>query len=458
MIQKITRTVIGLTCGALLTLTGCSDHSHDMPETGAGCISIGLNTDSVTDIPLNNAHLYFFDADGKCIQHKYYADMKELASDRLQIKLGQHTIFAVLNTAPEAVPWEEIAPSTKTSDAGNFYIEEFTKWMVELEKSDLYPDMLSGTLQYEIKDGLALIMIDLKPGTGDTEDTDKKEVTLSLTYPSPLLPDYIPARSGETVRLRAVIEAYRRGTDERVMRKATFVEKINEEGLHTAVVILPQGEYDLRIWGDYVAEADKDYHYNTTDTKKVEILPIESYEANTDTRDCFAQTDTVTVGGSALTKTLTLNRPLAKYRLVADDIARYRKLMTTNDYPPLEELTITVQYEGFLPCSFDATTGKPSDAKGGYSYNATLPEITPSMTEVEISNDYVFVNGDESAVTVTVLVKDKTGKTISRVQGVEVKYKRGMLTTITGEFLTAGVVNPGINIDTDWEDEYNVTF
>ncbi|MDD2953680.1 MAG: hypothetical protein PHC95_11030, partial [Parabacteroides sp.] len=184
-----------------------------------------------------------------------------------------------------------------------------------------------------------------------------------------------------------------------------------------------------------------------------------AYTAGIEAREVFYKATTVdVVAGSATTQSLALERPMAKYRLVANDIARYRSLMSTNDYPPLEELSITIQYEGFLPCGFDVATGKPNDSQTGYSYDATLPAITPEMTEVEVANDYVFVNGTESAVTVTVLVKDKTGKVISRVQGVEVKYKRGMLTTVEGDFLTAGVVNPGINIDTNWDGEYEVIF
>ena len=47
---------------------------------------------------------------------------------------------------------------------------------------------------------------------------------------------------------------------------------------------------------------------------------------------------------------------------------------------------------------------------------------------------------------------------MSRVPGVEVAYKRNMLTTVRGDFLTAGVVTPGININTDWEGVHNVEF
>lgn len=462
MIHKQIQIIVALLCAMLLTIFGCSDQTHDFPEdvppTGVGSLSIGFHTHSVSNLPLENVHIYFFDSNGKIAHHKYYGSMNELASDRLLIKSGHYTIYAQLNTTPQTTPWEKISPSVGVHAADNLSLKDFSDWLSEIDKAHLYPNILSGILQQEVKDGFKLLMLELKSGTGVPPVPEATELTLELTYPSPLLPDFIQVRSGENLRLRAIVEVYKRGTSERVLRQEAFVKKMNDQGLHTTTVLLPEGEYDLRIWGDYAIESNKDYHYNTQDTRNIQILPKENYQANTDSRDCFLQADGVTVSGKSQTKALTLTRPVAKYRLVADDITRYRTLMSTNNYPPLEELTITVQYEGFLPSSFDASTSKPNDAQGGYSYQTTLPSITSAMTEVELGNDYVFVNGSASSVTLTVLVKDKTGKTISRVQGVAVKYKRGLLTTVRGDFLTAGVVNPGINIDTNWDGEYDVTF
>lgn len=160
------------------------------------------------------------------------------------------------------------------------------------------------------------------------------------------------------------------------------------------------------------------------------------------------------------TVSLTTERPQAKYLLVADDLVRYRELMVANPekYVPLNQLSITVQYEGYLPDGFNALTGKPNHSELGYTYQCELPTIAADDTEVRVAEDYVFVNGTESSVVVTVVVTDKQGNTISRVKGITVKYKRNLVTKLRGNFLTAGVVNPGINIDTDWDGVYDVEF
>ena len=116
-------------------------------------------------------------------------------------------------------------------------------------------------------------------------------------------------------------------------------------------------------------------------------------------------------------------------------------------YVPLDELSTQIIYEGYLPDGFNAVTGKPNSSAEGYRCTpAALPAVGEADTEVGIGSDYVFVNGSESAVTV------------SRVPGVMVQYKRNMLTTVRGDFLTAGVVTPGININTDWEGIHEVEF
>ena len=56
-----------------------------------------------------------------------------------------------------------------------------------------------------------------------------------------------------------------------------------------------------------------------------------------------------------------------------------------------------------------------------------------------------------------IIFKDAQGNTVSGVNGVKINYKAGYLTTISGDFLTAG--KGGVDIDTSWEDnEFNIEF
>lgn len=58
---------------------------------------------------------------------------------------------------------------------------------------------------------------------------------------------------------------------------------------------------------------------------------------------------------------------------------------------------------------------------------------------VQVGEDFVLTNGEESFVTATIRITDRTtGKAVSAVQNVKIPYRRGHLTTVKGCFLTAG--------------------
>ena len=217
---------------------------------------------------------------------------------------------------------------------------------------------------------------------------------------------------------------------------------------------LTPGDYDVRLWADYTTDAMTDNHYITTDTKSIKILGKDQYRANTDARDAFTKALTLTVGNQDKNEDITMHRPLAKYRLVATDVAKYNQLRAERNYPALEDLKISIVYEQFLPCAYNVSTQKPSDSVGGYGYASALSE--PTDDAVTVGKDFVLVNGEQSFVTVTILFKDANGKTISGINGVRIDYRAGQLTTVSGNFLTAGV--GGVQIDTNWSGDYEVNF
>ena len=70
----------------------------------------------------------------------------------------------------------------------------------------------------------------------------------------------------------------------------------------------------------------------------------------------------------------------------------------------------------------------------------------------------IVVNGTSSFVNATVKITDSKGKKVCSTPGVQIDYRRNQLTTIKGKFLTSGVNNGGIRIDTEWDGEYEVWF
>lgn len=71
----------------------------------------------------------------------------------------------------------------------------------------------------------------------------------------------------------------------------------------------------------------------------------------------------------------------------------------------------------------------------------------------------MLTNGEESFVTVTIqMIDPRTGEAISTVSGIQIPYRRGHLTTVTGRFLTAGKTTGGVEVDDDWENDITIDF
>lgn len=424
-------------------------------QTQGGAV-VGFNTDGVTNPKFGDTHLYGFDAAQKMIVHKYYPTQKELSADMFTLDAGAYTFVAVLNVG------QAFNPVTRAdAPLSDITLSQLLNYVKQSESE--YPDMLTGMIARTITGNeVVRIEIPLADKAGGFMTT---LVTVNVTLPDAKFTEYQVnrVRATQPYNLRGVAEFCRKGETEPVSRIAAVLTSTATEGNYTLTAELPQDEYDVTLWVDYTeSDSDDDLWYDTDNLQAVTIIaPDQTYAAGSDTREVFYGTTTVAAAGTSASVTVATERPQAKYTLIADDVERYRQLMAANPekYVPLDELSTQIIYEGYLPDGFNAVTGKPNSSAEGYRCTpAALPDVGEADTEVGIGSDYVFVNGSESAVTVTVLVTDKAGRTVSRVPGVMVQYKRNMLTTVRGDFLTAGVVTPGININTDWEGVHEVEF
>lgn len=424
-------------------------------QTQGGAV-VGFNTDGVTNPKFGDTHLYGFDAAQKMIVHKYYPTQKELSADMFTLDAGAYTFVAVLNVG------QAFNPVTRAdAPLSDITLSQLLNYVKQSESE--YPDMLTGMIARTITGNeVVRIEIPLADKAGGFMTT---LVTVNVTLPDAKFTEYQVnrVRATQPYNLRGVAEFCRKGETEPVSRIAAVLTSTATEGNYTLTAELPQDEYDVTLWVDYTkSDSDDDLWYDTDNLQAVKLIaPDQTYAAGSDTREVFYGTGTVAAAGTSASVTVATERPQAKYTLIADDVERYRQLMAANPekYVPLDELSTQIIYEGYLPDGFNAVTGKPNSSAEGYRCTpAALPDVGEADTEVGIGSDYVFVNGSESAVTVTVLVTDKAGRTVSRVPGVMVQYKRNMLTTVRGDFLTAGVVTPGININTDWEGVHEVEF
>lgn len=271
-------------------------------------------------------------------------------------------------------------------------------------------------------------------------------------------------RSTNSYTRRFIVEVWREG--QIVQRHEVVPEDFAEgqtEFLLPETLTLHAQEYSIAVWSDYVeAGSGTDLYYNTNDLRGITIQ--EPYIGNTGYRDCHYATAPLDLRpyrnqwNARIQQGVDMVRPLAKYRIVATDVETYHELQAAGDYPPVEELTATVLYEGFLPSSFNVAAGSPNDATTGISYAGSLPALPDDTGHVQLADDLIWVNGGDTFVTVTVLITDSQGNVVSRVPGVRIDYRRGCLTTVSGRFLTAGITSGSIHIDTDWTDDIIIEF
>ena len=287
---------------------------------------------------------------------------------------------------------------------------------------------------------------------------------LPATPPDSLTLYFFSADGGKP--LRCVVEVDKAGGGGLALRRELSCLQ-QADGTYLAELSLMPGDYDLRLWADW----DGGY-YNADDLGKVLVL-TDNYVANgeTDKKDAYYATSSLSIPsspsgelrGAGADVALTLERPFAKYRLIATDVEAYYNLIEKGEaLPPIEDLQVRVTYEGFFPTGFSVATGKPNDALNtGIHYTSvpTVAEGYDAKVNRQVGADFVLTNGEESFVNVTIqMVDTNTGDIIATVQHVKIPYKRGHLTTVTGHFLTAGKTPGGVQIDTEWGEDIVIEF
>ena len=319
----------------------------------------------------------------------------------------------------------------------------------------------------------------------------------------------------EDFNIRYQIRAYRalkNGSYDVVPQaEYVFVKSDVSSPDHKVVLAIPEGNYMLRVWADYVdAGKVEDKYYLTDDFRS--IMVAEPYEGDTDFRDAFegsSEVSVVRVGSMAekVHVTVDMQRPLAKFQFVANDFydlvtkamekylnsneyAAFLKTrhssqstpsttdadchfdVSTTDYLPdddtkapwdptkapgfnPEDYKIVFYYNSYLPTEYNLLTGKPTDAKMGMQFSSSLLPLNED--ESLIGFDYVIVNGVESSVTLQVALYAPDGEMMSLSNPVVVPVVRGKVTTVRGKFLTLAT-GGGIGIDPGFDGEFNLVF
>ena len=267
---------------------------------------------------------------------------------------------------------------------------------------------------------------------------------------------------------------------------------------------IDEGSYRFYVWTDFVlAGTRSDYFYNTTSFRRISLQG--THEGNNDFRDAFSGSADLKVirrGSKETPSTVTvqMRRPLAKFEFITTDLQEFitktieamiRKeeaeaaakagetkseggdnpeditptesdtktdgdTKTGDTKTPvvdLEKYTVVFFYSGYMPNAYNMMEGKPCDSATGVKFSSAISTI--DNHDARLGFDYVFVNGEESSVIVTVALYDEEGTQLSISRQIEVPIKRSMLTTVRGSFLMQNT-GGGVAIDPGFEDEFNI--
>lgn len=325
---------------------------------------------------------------------------------------------------------------------------------------------------------------------------------LDFSTEMPLYKEILYTRGGEAKEvtdphdIRYIINAYRidnKRSNNRVADTTFVFSKSDISDLnYTAYLQLPEGTYDFKVWADYVdAGSTDDKYYDTRDFAEIILADKGNHSGSNDYRDAFRGYASATVTnpdyytGSIVDSinnqaTVEMQRPMGKFKFVSTDVelflirvaqrlsekgvnimpigdnnhisqAMYEQLLQRID---LEGFKIIFRYNLFMPCSFNMFTDRPADSWTGVSFSS--PMRLEREKEMLLGYDYIFVNGSETTLSISLEVYADDGELLSSTNPINVPIVRSKLTVVKGEFLTSEATG-GVSINPGYEgDDYNI--
>lgn len=226
---------------------------------------------------------------------------------------------------------------------------------------------------------------------------------------------------------------------------------------------LVPGDYRLMVWTDLAESEGGVRYYDAADFAAIRLSG--PHAANTDWRDAFRGVADMTVASytsehAPQSVTVAMERPLAKYEFVTTDLAAFFAKEARDDSraatASLDEYEVVFHYTGYMPVEYNMDIDKPTDSATGVQFKSSMTRLDDD--EASMGFDYVFVNGEETAVTVQVaLVRKADGKQVSMTPPIRVPLRRSVHTVVRGSFLLSDA-SGGMGIDPGYDGDHNMSF
>ena len=98
-------------------------------------------------------------------------------------------------------------------------------------------------------------------------------------------------------------------------------------------------------------------------------------------------------------------------------------------------------------------TDKPADSWTGMTFESKM--FSEDYNEMTMGFDYIFVNGSETTLSISLEVYDDEGELLAATDPINVPIVRSKLTLVKGSFLTSKA-SEGVSISPGFDGEYNL--
>ena len=256
------------------------------------------------------------------------------------------------------------------------------------------------------------------PGEGG-----EKQVTFTLNVPGDLGTRAVSGESGAqnnenaNIYYTLVLDA---NGDKQVLQRTTTDKTVT----FPATVVLGR-KYDITAYASYTNNID-------AQASNIKAIPVDK-SFNDETKDAYtAHVEDHDFALRAL-PTMQLKRPFGKLRLLATDYVDEGTAKNT----AIDQVTIT--YNNTTATTYDATTTFFNNVGTGISDTKVFNKYYTDATDgMPIFADYIPANREDNPITFTVTVKyADSDETYSRTFN-DIPVRRNALTTLSGNFFTAG--------------------
>lgn len=275
-------------------------------------------------------------------------------------------------------------------------------------------------------------------------------------------------------QIRYIVRAYpiTKSSTNQHSAEFIFTQDIAQGYNFETIIELEPGNYNIMVWSDIIEEDGKKHYYDADNFNNI-TLQDEEHQACTDYRDAFRGNITTSLKADVLDKepttiTIEMQRPLAKFEFISDDLQEFikketsrihqetaNKTNTQSNNLSIDNYIITIHYVGFMPNSYSLFTDKPTDSATGILFTSPIQQL--SKTEASLGFDYVFIKPQLSAITVQVVITTNTGEVLSTSKPIQIPLKRDYHTIIRGKFLTSDT-SGGVAINPDYDGDFNLIF